>query len=63
VSFLDGATEKLQELAKDHPEQVEQLSDQAITRGGDAIDSVTGGKYAEQVDQGQAKADGAIGEP
>jgi MT0933-like antitoxin protein len=63
VSFLDGATEKLQELAKDHPEQVEQLSDQAITRGGDAIDSVTGGKYAEQLDQGQAKADGAIGEP
>ena len=63
MSFLDGATEKLQELAKDHPEQVEQLSDQAITRGGDAIDSVTGGKYAEQVDQGQAKADGAIGEP
>jgi hypothetical protein len=63
VSFLDGTTEKLQELAKDHPEQVEQLSDQAITRGGDAIDSVTGGKYAEQVDQGQAKADGAIGEP
>jgi hypothetical protein len=63
VSFLDGATEKLQELAKDHPEQVEQLSDQAITRGGDAIDSVTGGKYAEQVDQGQAKADGAVGEP
>ena len=63
MSFLDGATEKLQELAKDHPEQVEQLSDQAITRGGDAIDSVTGGKYAEQLDQGQAKADGAIGEP
>jgi hypothetical protein len=63
VSFLDGATEKLQELAKDHPEQVEQLSDQAITRGGDATDSVTGGKYAEQVDQGQAKADGAVGRP
>ena len=63
MSFLDGATEKLQELAKDHPEQVEQLSDQAITRGGDAIDGVTGGKYAEQLDQGQAKADGAIGEP
>jgi hypothetical protein len=63
VSFLDSAKEKLQELAGDHPDQVEQLSDQAVGRGGDAVDSATGGKYAEQVDQAQVKADGAIGEP
>lgn len=61
MSFLDGAKEKLQELAESHPDQVEQLSDEAITRGGDAIDGVTGGKFAEQVDQGQETADGAIG--
>jgi MT0933-like antitoxin protein len=63
VSFLDSAKEKLQELADDNPDQVEQLSDQAITHGGDAVDRVTGGKYAEHVDQGQVKADEAIGEP
>ena len=63
MSFFDSAKEKLSGLAGDHPDQVEQLSDQAIERGGDAVDSATGGKYAEQVDQGQVKADGAIGEP
>jgi len=63
VSFFDSAKEKLQELAGDHPDQVEQLSDQAIARGGDTVDSATGGKYAEQVDQAQVKADGAIGQP
>jgi hypothetical protein len=63
VSFFDSAKEKLQELAGDHPDQVEQLSDQAIARGGDAVDSATGGTYAEQVDQAQVKAAGAIGQP
>ena len=42
MSFLDSAKEKLQELADDNPDQVEQLSDQAITHGGDAVDRVTG---------------------
>ena len=63
MSFLDSAKEKLQELADDNPDQVEQLSDQAITHGGDAVDRVTDGKYAEHVDQGQVKADEAIGKP
>ncbi len=63
MSFSDSAKEKLSGLAEDHPDQVEKFSDQAIERGGDAVDSTTGGKYAEQVDQAQAKADGAIGEP
>jgi MT0933-like antitoxin protein len=61
VSFLDSAKEKLEELAANHPDQVEQISDEAITRGGDAADSVTGGKFAEQIDQVQETADGAIG--
>jgi hypothetical protein len=63
VSFLDSAKEKLQQLAEDHPDQVEQLSDQAVERGGDAVDSATAGRYAEHVDQAQVKADGAIGSP
>jgi hypothetical protein len=63
VSFFDSAKEKLQELAGDHPDQVEQLSDQAIERGGDLADGATGGTYAEHVDQAQVKADGAVGHP
>ena len=63
MSFFDSAKEKIQRLAEDNPDRVEQLSDEAITRGGDAADSVTGGKYAEQVDTAQAKADEAVGEP
>ena len=63
MSFFDSAKEKLSGLAADHPDQVEQISDQAIERGGDAVDSTTGGKYAEHLDQAQVKADGAIGEP
>ncbi|GAA4403862.1 hypothetical protein GCM10023168_15750 [Fodinibacter luteus] len=63
MSLFDSAKEKLQDLATQHPDQVEQLSDQAIDRGGDAVDTATGGKYAEHVDQAQGKADGAIGEP
>ncbi len=63
MGFLDSAKEKLTELTDKHPDQVESLSDQAIERGGDAADSMTGGKYADQVDQAQAKADQAIGEP
>ena len=62
MGFLDSAKEKLTELAEQHPDKVESLSDQAIERGGDAADSMTGGKYADQVDQAQAKADEAIGE-
>ena len=62
MSLFDSAKEKLQDLAAQHPDQVEQLSDQAIERGGDAVDAATGGKYAEHVDQAQVKADGAIGQ-
>ena len=61
MGFLDDAKEKLTELASQHPDQVESLSDQALERGGDAVDSVTGNRYAEHVDQVQARGDEAIG--
>ncbi|MBM6405022.1 antitoxin [Phycicoccus sp. CSK15P-2] len=63
MGFLDSAKEKLTELADKHPDQAEKFSDQVIERGGDAVDSATGGKYADHVDRAQAKADDAIGEP
>lgn len=60
--MFDSAKEKLQDLANSNPDKVEELSDQAIERGGDAIDSATGGKFSEQIDQGQQMADDRIGE-
>ena len=63
MSFFDSAKEKFQDLAADHPDQVEQLSDQAVTRGGDAVAGGTGGTYADQVDPGLFRADEASGRP
>lgn len=62
MGFLDDAKNKISDLVNDNPDKVESLSDQGIERAGDAVDSATGGKYADQVDQAQQKADGAIGE-
>ncbi|MGL4177833.1 MAG: antitoxin [Dermatophilaceae bacterium] len=62
MSIFDSAKEKIQQLAEDNPDKVEQLSDQAIERGGDAIDSATGGRFAEHVDTAQAKGDEAVGQ-
>lgn len=62
MSFFDSAKEKLSGLSKDHPDKVEEYSDQAIEHGGDAADKATGGKYAEHVDTAQSKADEAIGD-
>jgi hypothetical protein len=62
MGFLDDAKDKISELMHDNPDKVEEYSDQGIEKGGDALDGATGGKYADQVDAGQQKADDAIGE-
>jgi hypothetical protein len=62
MGFLDDAKNKLDEVAKDHPDHVESVSDQAIERGGDSVDRATGRKYAEHVDTAQTRADDGIGE-
>ena len=63
MSFFDSAKDKLSKLAAEHPDQVEQLSDQAIEHGGDAADRMRGGTNPGLVDSAQATADEAIGEP
>lgn len=62
MGFLDDAKDKVSDLVHDNPDKVEELSDQGIERGGDMFDQATGGKYADQVDQAQTKADESIGE-
>ena len=61
MGFLDDAKKKAEELAEQHPDQLEKLSDGAIGKGGDLIDGATGGKYADKVDSAQDKADDAVG--
>ena len=43
-------------------EQGEQISDQGIQAGADALNNATGGKYADQIAQGAQFADDKIGQ-
>ncbi len=61
MGAFDDLVGKAKDLAADHPDQVEKISDQAIDRGGDAADQVTHGKHVKQIDGLQEKADDAIG--
>lgn len=47
-----GIFDKAKEALGDHSEHV----DTGVERGGDFVDDKTGGKYADQVDQGQTVA-------
>ena len=62
MGFLDDAKAKAEEFINKNPDKVEDLSDQAIEKGGDAVDNATGGKFSDQVDAAQQKADDAIGQ-
>lgn len=54
--------DKAGDLMAEHADSVEQLSDQGIEKGGDMLDQATGGKFSDQVDQGQSMLDERIGE-
>lgn len=54
--------DKAKDLAQQHPDKVESISDSVIGKAGDAADKATGGKYADKVDTAQQKADDAIGQ-
>jgi hypothetical protein len=60
--MFDNLKDKAAELIGQNPEKVEELSDQAIDKAGDVADSMTGGKFSEQIDAAQEKADEAVGE-
>lgn len=62
MGFLDDAKAKAEELIKGNPDKVESISDAGIEKAGDAVDGLTGGKFADKVDAAQQKADEAIGE-
>ena len=61
MGMFDNIKDKAEKLAAEHPEQVEQISDQGIERAGGVADKVTGGRHVKQVDGLQEKADDALG--
>jgi hypothetical protein len=49
---FDALKDKAKDVLGDHGDKV----DQGVDKAGDFVDEKTGGKYSEQVDQGQQKA-------
>ncbi len=62
MSAFDNLKNKATELAEEHKDKLETASDAAIDKAGDAVDSATGGKFADKVDAAQEKADDMIGD-
>jgi len=62
MGMFDEAKQQAEKAAKDHPEQVEKASDEALRRGGDAADHATGEKYADKLDKAERAGDEKIGD-
>lgn len=62
MGFLDDAKDKLSELAGQHPDKVEELSDKGLDAAAAKANEATGGKFGDQIQQGRDLADEKIGE-
>ncbi len=62
MSMFDDLKNKAEEFVKDNPDKVESVSDSVLDKVADLADDKTGGRYHDQVEGAQAKADDAIGE-
>jgi 4-alpha-glucanotransferase len=56
MSMFDNLKDQALGLAKEHKDTVENVAEQAVEKIGDAVDSATGGKFADQVDSVQKQA-------
>lgn len=61
MSAFDELKDKAAGLVDQAKEGLEKASDAVIEKAGDAADAVTGGKFSDQIDSAQAKADDLIG--
>lgn len=61
MSMFDELKDKAAEFVKDNPDKVEGISDSLLEKAADAVDGATGGKFTDQIEGAQAKADDAIG--
>jgi hypothetical protein len=56
MSMFDNLKDQALNLAKEHKDVVENVAGPAAEKIGDAVDGVTGGKFADQVDSVQQQA-------
>ncbi len=59
--MFDKLKAKAEELAQDHPDQVETVSDKGIEGAGHLLDEKTGNKFDGQIEKGEQFLDGKIG--
>jgi hypothetical protein len=62
MGMFDEIKDKATDLAGQHQDKIETVSDQAIEKAGDAVDSATGERFAEQVEAVQAQVDERFGQ-
>ena len=60
MGFLDDAIDKAKDLLG--TDQGEQVSDNVLGAAADKANDLTGGKFEDQIQQGEQAADGAIGQ-
>jgi len=60
--MFDKLKAKVEDLANEHPDQVEKVSDKGIDAAGNLVDKQTGGKFDGQVEKGESVVDGKIGD-
>lgn len=58
MSDLGGFADKARELAEEHPDQV----DKGVEKAGDLADEKTGGRFSDQIQQGEQRADDFLGQ-
>ena len=61
MGMFDNLKDQALDLAKDHKDQVENVTEQAVEKVGDLVDGATRGRFASQVDAVQEQAPGQIG--
>ena len=59
--MFDNIKDQALNLAKEHKDTVENVTEQAVEKVGDLVDGATGGRFASQVDAVQEQAPGQIG--
>ena len=55
---LGGFADKAKEFAEEHPDQV----DKGVDKAGDVADEKTGGRFSDQIQQGEQRAEDFLGQ-
>jgi hypothetical protein len=59
--MFDELKDKAAAMADQNPDKVESISDSVLEKVADLADSATGGKFHDQIEGAEQKADDAIG--